>query len=199
MSFQLYTDSGLTTLFSGTETLTHQTNFSDNPQTFTLYYGSPTTGRVLQAVSNPGVDQITITPTDTTPLWVLSTAYSLGQAIEPATPNGYWYSCTTAGTTSSSAPTWPTSGIGSTVTDGTVVWTLQGATHPITEVKLALTSAGLSSATAGAALNLGTAINSGTSNAVALYVKITNSVSTVSNDTTYPQLGLYVNLVQESN
>lgn len=52
--------------------------------------------------------------------WEASTAYSLNDMIEAS---GKIYKCTTAGTSGSSAPTWPTSG---TVTDGsTLVWTFQ--------------------------------------------------------------------------
>lgn len=53
-----------------------------------------------------------------------STAYTLGTLVRPATVNGYVYKCTTAGTTAATAPTFPTVP-GSTVTDGTVVWTCQ--------------------------------------------------------------------------
>jgi hypothetical protein len=55
--------------------------------------------------------------------WTATTAYSVGDTVLPATPNGHIYKCTTAGTSGSSAPgTWNT-GAGSTTTDGTVVWT----------------------------------------------------------------------------
>lgn len=40
----------------------------------------------------------------------------------PVTANGHMYRCTTAGTTGSGEPAWPTTS-GGTVTDGTVVWT----------------------------------------------------------------------------
>jgi hypothetical protein len=56
-----------------------------------------------------------------------TTAYTLGAMVVPATPNGYFYAATTAGTSAGSAPTWPTT-IGDTVTDGTVVWTCMGKT-----------------------------------------------------------------------
>jgi len=54
--------------------------------------------------------------------WLAETAYTLGKIVAPASPNGRYYQCTTAGTTGSSAPTWPTS-LGGTVTDGDAVWT----------------------------------------------------------------------------
>jgi len=54
--------------------------------------------------------------------WVGSTAYSLGNFVRPTSENGYHYECTTAGTSGTSQPTWPTTP-GQTVNDGTVVWT----------------------------------------------------------------------------
>jgi len=54
-----------------------------------------------------------------------STAYSLGDLVIPAVSNDYTYKCTVAGTTASSAPTWPTS-TGDTVVDGTVTWKNMG-------------------------------------------------------------------------
>ncbi|MBF0291153.1 MAG: hypothetical protein HQK86_03255 [Nitrospinae bacterium] len=69
-------------------------------------------------------------------LWVGTTAKSSGDIVRPtnANDNGHYYQCTTAGTTAGSEPTWPT-GSGSTVNDGSVVWTEQGnngakATYP---------------------------------------------------------------------
>lgn len=51
-----------------------------------------------------------------------STAVTSGQTTVPATSNGRMYRCSTAGTTGSGEPTWPTTS-GGTVTDGTAVWT----------------------------------------------------------------------------
>jgi hypothetical protein len=51
-----------------------------------------------------------------------STAYTTAILRKPPTANGMWYRCSTAGTTSATAPTYnPVAG--STTTDGTSVWT----------------------------------------------------------------------------
>ncbi len=201
LTFKFYTDTGLTIPFSGLYQLTNQTDFSDNPQDFTLYFGSAQTvgTRTLQAVSNPGVDQITLTPADIEQVWTVATSYALGALIEPTVSNGYIYKCTTAGTShASTQPTWPTS-VGSTVTDNSsIVWTCYAPKHPATEIKLALTGgSGLTAATGGAALNLGTAINCGSANKVTVHIRITNTVSQVNNNTGFPQLGISINSVQE--
>lgn len=58
-----------------------------------------------------------------------STAVALGAFIKPATPNTFIYKVTTAGTTDSAPPTFPTT-IGATVTDGTAVITCAGKLAP---------------------------------------------------------------------
>lgn len=60
------------------------------------------------------------------PSWAASTAYQLNQYLTPTTPNGYTYVATTAGTSGTTQPTWPTT-VGTTVTDGTAVWTTEPA------------------------------------------------------------------------
>lgn len=50
-----------------------------------------------------------------------TTAYTLGQRVQPATANGYMYECIVAGTSAGSAPVWPLV-VGNTVVDGTVTW-----------------------------------------------------------------------------
>ena len=60
--------------------------------------------------------------------WVASTAYSIGDIVIPTTANGYQYRCTTAGTSHSSEPTFPTD-LGVIVTEtGGVVWEMDGDT-----------------------------------------------------------------------
>ncbi|HEY8818405.1 MAG TPA: hypothetical protein VIM25_06260 [Candidatus Limnocylindrales bacterium] len=57
--------------------------------------------------------------------WAALTAYVLDDRRAPITRNGHIYLVTTAGTSGSSEPVWPTATSG-TVTDGTVVWTEAG-------------------------------------------------------------------------
>lgn len=58
---------------------------------------------------------------DNQPAWQGSTAYSVGDLVRPTSTNSRSYRCYTAGTSSGSEPTWPTTA-GGTVTDGSVTW-----------------------------------------------------------------------------
>ncbi len=196
-SFGLWNDTDLTSAFSGTLSLVNYTDLSDNPQDFVLYLGSPTTGRLLEASSNPGVDNIVLTPTDITPVWETVTSYTAGQIIQPVISNGLVYKCDATGVSDVSEPSWPISGIGSTVVDGTCLWELYAAHHPTTEIKLAITSLGLDSATGGAALSVGSSISSGSANYVPIYIRVANTVTTVSNNTGNEEIGIYINSVVE--
>ena len=62
--------------------------------------------------------------------WVSSTAYSVGNIVRANTlqASGLVFRCTTAGTSGGSEPTWGTD-IGSTITDGTVVWTAVASSY----------------------------------------------------------------------
>jgi hypothetical protein len=59
--------------------------------------------------------------------WAATSALTLGGVAVPTTRNGHRYVVTTAGTSGSSEPTWPTDP-GATVADGSVVWTESGTT-----------------------------------------------------------------------
>lgn len=75
---------------------------------FQLYLGTPST------ISTPSN-------------WAGATAYSAGNVVKPTVSNGYYYVCSTAGTSGGGEPAWPaTSTAGATpatVNDNTVVWT----------------------------------------------------------------------------
>jgi hypothetical protein len=197
LTFKLYTDTGLTALFGGSLELVHESDFSDNPQDFVLYFGSTTANRKLEASSNPGVDQITLTPVYAIPNWDNSEAVALGVSRRPTTPTGYRYEVTTAGTTHASVePTWPVI-IGSTISDGTVVWTCVAEERDVNEITLALSSGDLDTNVAGAGLNIGTQALSGTSNDIAIHIRVENAIPTVSSTIGQPELAISIESVQE--
>ncbi len=76
-------------------------------------------------MSIPGAD-VGLNPTN----WGSATTYAVGDTIIPNPPNGHIYRCTTAGTTDTASPTFPTTTAG-TVNDGTAVWTEAGSYPPV--------------------------------------------------------------------
>ena len=80
-----------------------------------------TSNTVRFGISNVHVAKVVTTDATT---WQATHAYALNATI---TAGGKVYKVTTAGTSGSTAPTWPASG---TVTDGTVVWTYVSAASP---------------------------------------------------------------------
>lgn len=196
ISFKLYDDSGLTTESSTSLQLTHYTDLSDGNQDSQYYFGSVGVNRILKASSNPGVDNITITPTYILPDFVASAAYSLGDKVRPTTPNGYIYNVTQAGT-AAAAPSWPTGAVGDTIVTGGVIFELYAEDRPTTEIKLATTEVGLDGATAGAALTVGTSVSSGSGNAFEFWVRVTNTITTVGSNYGTPELSIAINSVIE--
>jgi hypothetical protein len=80
---------------------------------------------LVQPASTPELDDVELNSildsAQRASFWILSTAFTFGAVVLPATKNGHRYKCTTAGTTAATEPTWPTNS-GATITDGTVVW-----------------------------------------------------------------------------
>ncbi len=74
------------------------------------------------------VRQVTVPPYDAatstfaSSVWQASSVYNQGDVVRPRIFNGNYFVCTTAGTTASSEPAFPT-GSGSSIGDGSVVWT----------------------------------------------------------------------------
>ena len=57
------------------------------------------------------------------PSWATGTAYIVGEAVEPTSPDGYQYVCVTAGTShATTEPTWASYSTNDELTDGTVTW-----------------------------------------------------------------------------
>jgi hypothetical protein len=197
-SYLLSTNDTLTVEFSGIYSLFHQTNLSDNPQTKTLWFGSLLITRILEASSDPGVDDIVISIIDSLPVWEDTTAYMVGDCIQPTVANGKRYRCVDAGTShATTEPTWPISGIGSTVADGTVIWELQSNKHETTEITLALNEADLETNVAGDPLIISTSIPGGVDDAVEIWIKIENDLTTVTNTGTIPDVSLSINSITE--
>lgn len=197
-SYNLWTDANLTSAFSGTFNVTNKTDLSDNPQDFVLYFGSPFSDRLLQAASNPGVAQITLTQTDILPEWIASNGYLVGDKVQPISGNGFVYVCTVAGVSGLSQPSWPVVTIGTTVVDNTCTWALVGAHHAITEIKLALSSGALAGATGGVAMNVATTISGGIAGAIPIYIRLTNAVTTAANNTGHEEIGVFLNACVET-
>lgn len=205
-SFLFATDDTLLTEHSGISELFHNSNFSDNPQVTSIVLGSlhnldGDPDRKLQAESNPGVDDIVITVVDRLPEWQADHVYTVGSHVQPTTPNGLRYEVTARTgdfkSHASTEPTWPTTPIGATVVDDAITWTLIGQKHETTEVSLALTEGDLDTATPGASLNLGHTIESTTANAVKIWIKVVNAVTTVGNDSVDPDIKLNIPALRE--
>ncbi len=192
VSLDFYSDSGLTTAPSALA-VTHASTGAGDPQDFHLYLGSPESGRRFRAASNPGVDSIAVSISNTTAAWSASTAKSVDDRVRTTAANGYRYKATVGGTTGSSEPTWPTT-IGNTVADGGVTWVCEQKIHEAAEVKLAATQSGLTGATAGAPLTLSTQILSGSANAADIWVRLDDATATVGTET---ELTLTTNSVVE--
>jgi hypothetical protein len=76
--------------------------------------GATVTGSFALTVANSWASQ-----------WAASTAFTVGQVRRPTTGNGFLYRVAVAGTSSGSAPTFPTV-VGTTVADGGVTWVCIG-------------------------------------------------------------------------
>jgi len=62
--------------------------------------------------------------------WKATIVYTTNDSVWPITKNGFYYECTTAGTSGGSEPVFPTTR-GNTVADGTVVWTCRGLWYDV--------------------------------------------------------------------
>jgi hypothetical protein len=66
-TFKVYTNSSLTTEFTGSLNAIQNVDGSSGPVDFQLWIGSTASGKTLQADSDPGVDQITLSVVDASP------------------------------------------------------------------------------------------------------------------------------------
>ena len=85
------------------------------------------------AASSGGTLTVSATPLMSTftaayPNWSASTTHLVGDIVQPASPNGFYYTYTQAGISGATAPTFPTV-IGQEVADGTAILTCTAATQ----------------------------------------------------------------------
>ena len=180
-TFAFYADASLTTPLT-TLTTQHLTDASTDPIDAQIWLGSTASGKQLRAASNPGTDQVALTITQKIAAWSAAASIASGAKRRPTTTNNRIYQAGGAGTTGGTEPTWPTT-IGATVTDNGITWTCLAFEDTPNEVKLATTQAGLAGATAGAGLNLGTTLLSGTGNATPVWVRVTNPDANIQDQT----------------
>ena len=194
ITLQWFQDAGLTTQ-ADPFGINHEVDGSNDPQDFIFYLGSTTASRQFQDAVDPGVNQVTVSIVNATPVWQADYAWALNDICRTTAKNGYQYKAVAvSGNSDAAEPVWPTV-IGNQVVDGGVTWECIGRIHESTEIKLALSAAGLDAATAGASLDLGTTLTSGTANAVPVYMRIDDATGTIS---TAQELSLQTQTLIES-
>ena len=191
-SFGFYSDEQMTVPFNGSEL---SFVIGENQERQGVFYiGSPNDTVKLQTELNAGVDNIQISPQFNLSRIQRETEYALLNCNDYLL-NDFVYRLKTAGTTAATAPTFPQS-IGSTVSDGSAVWQCVSEAQKVSDIRLALSEAGLDTALAGAAVQLGNTIVGGT--AIAVYYRFTNSIQNVFNSFNCPQLCVAINDCIES-
>ena len=181
ITFALFADATLTAPLA-TLTTQHLVDGTSDPVDAQIWIGSTATGTQLRADSDPGVDQLTLSIVRLVPVWAAAASIASGAKRRPTTSNGFVYQAGGAGTTDATEPTWPTT-IDDTVIDNDITWTCVADEDVPAEYKLATTEAGLATATAGAALNLGTTLLSGVGNAQPVWVRVENDDTHVQDQT----------------
>lgn len=199
ISFKLWADEAMTTeagsAYAGGRKVDVDFTAHGQSRDFVFYFGSKEVGRKLQAAAGPGSNDIVVSVVDILLNREAQKDYALNALLEPETDNGYVYKVVTAGTTADTAPSYPLA-VGSEVMDGTARLVNIGAKHQVAAVKLALSAAGLDSATGGGSLALGHTLNSGA--ALAVHMRVTNAVADIYDATATPFLRLAINEVIET-
>lgn len=190
MAFELWADEAMTTRFADASPVGRRlaVTFTANGQAvdYVMYFGNPAAGTKLEPVQSGG--KIVLSVADALTDRAASAVYTEGEIAEPAGGNGFVYRCITGGTTAASEPSWLTS-VGSNTADGGVVWRCLGRRHAASAVKLALSQSAL--ANGGQTLEMGAGIPSGV--AVAVYMRLTNTVADLYQLSAVPQLSLMLN------
>jgi hypothetical protein len=173
-NLKFYADSALTQPL--TELPVNHDFGGETANSITVYLGSTFSAFQYQNNLNPGVDDLEITIVPRLTAWSAAEAVIVNDVREI---REHEYKCTAisgGGVTGGSLPTppdYPDFTADHVMTDNEVTWTYQNkAVVAATNCKLALSEAGLASATGGAALTLSDTILGGAANAVPIYIAL---------------------------
>ena len=192
LSFKFWLDEAMTNalpIVNGKPVMRIEFNGAESKQGV-LYFGSPLLGRQLtvQAASTDATVKLNVA--EANQAWQASKAVLSGQIVQPE--NGFMYRATQGGTTGATAPIWPTTP-DMAVDDGSTRWINIGKAFDISEFKLALSAAGLTSGLT--IVNLPAVINSGV--AIPIWFKAANTDAYLRSDATDPIIRIQINKVTE--
>ena len=192
LSFQLYTDEQMKAplpVENGKPVLRIEFNGAETKQGV-LYFGSKLLGRQLTPQASSTDTNVKLNVAEANQAWQASKAVVSGQIVQPE--NGFMYRATKGGTTGATAPSWPITP-DMAVDDGSTRWVNIGKAFDISEFKLALSEAGLTSGLT--IVNLPAVINSGA--AIPVWFKATNTYAYLRSDATDPIIRIQINKVTE--
>ena len=192
LSFKFFIDEQMTTplpIINGKPVMRIEFNGAET-KTGVLYFGSPVVNRKLEVQASSTDTNVKLIVAEANQAWQASKSVLSGKIVQPE--NGFMYRATKGGTTGAVAPVWPTAP-DMAVDDGSTRWVNIGKAFDISEFKLALSEAGLTSGLT--IVNLPAVINSGA--AIPVWFKATNTDAYLRSDATDPIIRIQINKVTE--
>ena len=192
ISFKFFIDEQMTTplpIINGKPVMRIEFNGAET-KTGVLYFGSPVVNRKLEVQASSTDTNVKLNVAEANQAWQASKSVLSGKIVQPE--NGFMYRATKGGTTGAVAPVWPTAP-DMAVDDGSTRWVNIGKAFDISEFKLALSEAGLTSGLT--IVNLPAVINSGA--AIPVWFKATNTDAYLRSDATDPIIRIQINKVTE--
>ena len=192
LSFQFFTNEQMTSplpIVNGKPVMRIEFNGAESKQGV-LYFGSPLLGRQLTVQASSNDTNVKLNVAEANQAWQASNPVLSGQIVQPE--NGFMYRASKGGKTGTVSPVWPTTP-DMAVDDGSTRWVNIGKAFDISEFKLALSEAGLTSGLT--ILNLPAVINSGA--AIPVWFKATNTDAYLRSDATDPIIRIQINKVTE--
>ena len=192
LSFKFWLDENMTIplpIVNGNPVMRIEFNGAES-KTGVLYFGSPVLGRQLTVQAASTDINVKLNVAEANQAWQASKSVVSGKIVQPE--NGFMYRASKGGTTGTVAPVWPTTP-DMAVDDGSTRWLNIGKAFDISEFKLALSEAGLTSGLT--VVNLPAVVNSGA--AIPIWFKSTNTDAYLRSDATDPIIRIQINKVTE--